>query len=116
MSKSDDWPPFLLPSRLKKTNIPRAFIQNDDTRWVLCDIISDFNYEEKQAIYYCCVLDVTVEDVAERIELSPNHVASALGLYSERLESKLRFFKKIVPYDENDLLPICEILFLEPSG
>jgi len=116
MNKSDDWQPSLLPGRLKKTSIPKAFIKNDDSRWVLCDIISSFGFEEKQAIYYCCVLDVTVEDVAQRIELSPNHVASVLGLYWERLESMLRFLKKIMPYDKDDLLPISEILFLESFG
>ena len=115
MSEGDDRQPFLVPKRLKKTSIPKAFMQNDDAKWVLCDVINDFHYEEKQAIYYFCVLDVTIEDVAEKIELSPNHVASTLGLYSERLESKLCFFRKIMPYDENDLLPIGEMLFLESS-
>jgi len=114
--KTQDWQPSLLPRQLKKTNIPKSFINSDDSRWVLCDIISDFQHEEKQAIYYCSVFDTTVEDVAEKIELSPFHVASALGLYSERLESKLRFFKRIMAYDENDLLPISELLFFEPSG
>ncbi|MCL2392641.1 MAG: hypothetical protein FWC66_08590 [Oscillospiraceae bacterium] len=116
MSEGDGGQSFLLPRRLKKTNIPKAFIKNDDARWVLCDVISDFHREEKQAIYYCGVLDVSIEDVAERIQLSPNHVASALGLYSERLESKLCFFRKIMSYDEDDLLPIGEILFPESSG
>jgi len=115
INESDDIQPFLLPTRLKKTSIPKAFIKNDDTRWILCDVINDFRHEEKQAIYYCCVLDVTIEDVAKKIALSPNHVASALGLYSERLESKLCFFRKIMPYDENDLLPIGEMLFLKAS-
>jgi len=105
----------LLPRQLKKTNIPKAFMHNDNSRWVLCNIISDFQHEEKQAIYYCSVLDTTIEDVAEKIELSPFHVASTLGLYSERLESKLCFFKKIMVYDENDLLPVSELLFPEPA-
>jgi len=108
--------PLQLPGQLKKTSIPRAFIKNDDARWVLSDIISDFSFEEKQAIYYSCVSNATVEDVAEKIELSPTHVASVLTLYLERLAHKLDFFKKFLPYDETDLLPISEILFLEPSG
>ena len=116
VSESDDWQPHSLPKQLKKPNIPRAFIKNDDSRWVLCDVISDFHYEEKQAIYYCCVLDTTVEDVAQRVELSPNHVASVLVLYSERLELKLFFFKKIMSYDESDLISVSEILFLESAG
>jgi len=114
--KTQYWQPSLLPERLKKINIPKSFINNDDSRWVLCDIISDFQYEEKQAIYYCAVFDTTIEDVAEKIELSPFHVVSAIGLYSARLESKLCFFKRIMAYDENDLLPINELLFFEPSS
>jgi len=109
-----EWQPSLLPTQLKKINIPKAFIKNADSRCVLCDIISDFGYEEKQAIYYCSVLDTTIEDVAAKIELSPFHVASVLGLYSERLATKLRFFKKIMVYDESDLLPVSELLFFEP--
>ena len=119
IGKSDELQPSLLPNRLKKIGIPRAFIKNDDSRWVLCDIISEFHHEEKQAIYYCAVFDATVEDVAKKIELSPNHIKCALGLYLERLETKLEFFKKIMPHhesDESDLLPISEILFLESIG
>ena len=113
MPKNQDWQLSLLPRRLKKTNIPKAFINNHDSRWVLRDIISDFLHEEKQAIYYCSVFDTTIEDVAEKIELSPFHVASTLGLYSERLATKLRFFKRIMAYDENDLSPISELLFYD---
>jgi len=116
MPRIQEWQPFLLPRQIKKTSIPTAFIKNDDSRWVLYDIISDFKHEEKQVIYYCSVFDATIEEVAEKIELSPFHVASTLGLYSERLESKLRFFKMIMPYDENDLLSVSELLFFEPAG
>jgi len=116
MSNNSDWQPSLLPRRLRKTGIPKAFIKNDDSRWVLCDLISDFAFEEKQVIYYCSVFDVTVEDVAKRTELSPNHVTCVLGLYSERLESKLDFFKMIMPHDESDVLPVSEMLFLESTG
>jgi len=115
MPKIQEWQLSLLPRQIKRTSIPKAFFNNDDSRWVLCDIISDFQHEERQAIYYCSVLDTTIEDVAVKIELSPFHVASTLGLYSERLEAKLRFFKKIMVYDENDLLPVSELLYIQPS-
>jgi len=113
MQKSYDWQTCLLPQHLKNPNIPKAFIENDDVRFVLCNLITDFEHEEKQAIYYYSVLDATIDEIAKSIELSPAHVASALGLYSERLASKLKFFKKIMPYNEGDLLSISEILFLE---
>jgi len=115
MSEGNDRRHSLLPVQLRKTSIPKAFIKNDDSRWVLCDIISDFHHNEKQAIYYCTVFDATVEDIAKKIELSPKHVASVLELYSERLESKLDFFKMIMPYDKSELLPISEMLFLESA-
>ena len=114
--ETQDWQPSLLPEQLRKINIPKSFINNNDSRWVLCDIISDFQHEEKQAIYYCAVFDTTIENVAKKIELPPFHVVNAIGLYSARLESKLRFFKKIMVYDENDLLPISELLFFDPSS
>jgi len=102
-----------LPAHLKKTNIPRAFINDDDIRWVLRDLTSDLQHEERQALYYSCVFDTTIEDVADKIELSQIHTASILTLYMARLTSMLDFFKKVASYDENDLLPVSELLFPE---
>ena len=113
MFKCNSGSQSLLPIQLKEVSIPRAFIKNDDTRWVLCDLISDLQHEEKQAIYYSCVSDATLEDVAQKIELSTIHVASVLTLYMERLTCKLDFFKRIVQYDEGDMLSVSELLFPE---
>ena len=100
------------PQQLSVPIVPRAFMQNYYIRYVLCDIISDFSFEEQQAIYYCCVTDFpTIEAVAKLVELSQTRVISVLNLYSERLYAKLQFFKKIATYDENDLISVSEMLF-----
>ena len=114
--KSSDYYLFLMPMQFKRIRIPSSFVKNDDVKWVLRDIINDFQFEEKQAIYYSCASDATIEDVAKKIELSQNHVSSVLTLYLERLMCKIDFFKKIIPYDESDTLSISELLFLEPAN
>jgi len=102
-----------LPRQLKIPKVPKTFINNSDVKQVLCDITSGFRYEEKQAIYFYCALDITADEVAKVTQLSHTHVLSVLGLYSERLESMLCFFKSFMPYNANDLLSASEILFLE---
>ncbi|MCL1786506.1 MAG: hypothetical protein FWG38_00855 [Defluviitaleaceae bacterium] len=96
--------------------IPKAFVEDANARWVLSDIINDFYHEEKQAIYYSYAWDGAAENIGEKIELSQTHVASALWLYRERLTSKLDFFKRIIPHDENDHVPVSEILFPETEA
>jgi len=93
--------------------IPSAFTQHRDVKWVLGDTINGFHPEEKQAIFFYCVLGVTIQEIATVTCLTQNHVASALNLYAERLQSRLHFFKKFVPHDEAESLPASEILFLE---
>jgi len=91
--------------------IPRTFINHDRVRLLLYHLVDEFDYEERQALYFYCYLDdVSVSEIAEKVELSQLHVLSVLTLYSERLTSKLNFLKKAVPYDANDLLPVSEIL------
>jgi len=105
-----------LPRHLSKPTVPRAFIQDFWTKKVLSGIIDEFSFEEKQAIYfYFSMSPVGLDDVAYAAELSQNHTVSVLNLYSERLMSKLDFFKQIVPYEPDDLLPVVELLFSEPS-
>ena len=98
---------------IKMPEIPRAFIQHSQVRHVLCHTIDEFDCEEQAAIYYYCFMDLPVSEIAALTKLSQNHVASALALYSERLEAKLRLFKKAIPFSADDLLPVTEILSIE---
>jgi len=95
--------------------VPRAFVDNVDVKYVLGDIINDFNHEEKVAIYFYYTLGLTIGDLAESTELSCAHVESVLNLYSERLTVKLCFFQTFVPYHPKDVMPVSELLFLEPT-
>ncbi|MCL2425353.1 MAG: hypothetical protein FWD05_03340 [Oscillospiraceae bacterium] len=107
---------YALPRQLKNCNIPKAFIQEESSKLFLCNLIENFNFEEKQAIYYCTVVDnASIDEIAKKIELTPEHVIGVLLIYSERLKYKLNFFKKIMPYDENDTIPLEEMLFIEAS-
>ena len=107
--------PPQLPRRLKMPEIPRAFINHVKVRHILCDTIEDFSHEEREAISAYCILEWPISEISEATKLTENHVVSVLGLYFERLESKLSLFKKALPYNDNDLLQVSEILFLEPS-
>ena len=93
--------------------IPSAFVKNSDVKWVLSNTINDFNHDEKEAIFFYCVLGADIKDISKVTHLSQNHVASALSLYCERLESRLCFFKKFVPHNDDESLPASEFLFLE---
>ena len=90
--------------------VPRAFIKRVKIKLILCHIAEDFGHEEQQALYLYCFLNAPIDEIAEKVGLSQSHVASVLGLYSERLKSKLDFFKRAMLYDANDLLPVNEVL------
>ncbi|MCL2363649.1 MAG: hypothetical protein FWC71_03185 [Defluviitaleaceae bacterium] len=92
-------------------HIPRTFFDNADVTYVLNEAINGFQHEEKEAIYFHCVLGVTVSEIATITRLTQQHVYNTLNLYAERLETRLRFFKKFVPHDKDEVLPVGEILF-----
>jgi len=98
---------------LKMLQIPRAFIEHSKIRYALSNTIESFCPEEKQAIYIHCVLGLPISDIANFTELSQKHVVDVLGLYSERLASKLHIFQRSAPYNPNDVLPVSELLFME---
>jgi len=96
--------------RVEMPDIPSAFIKRDKIKRVLCHTAEEFGHEEQQALYLYCFLKTSISEIAEKVGLSQNHVKSVLALYSERLVNKLALFKKTIPYDDNDVLPISEIL------
>ncbi|MCL2365169.1 MAG: hypothetical protein FWC71_10955 [Defluviitaleaceae bacterium] len=93
--------------------IPSAFINHADVRFVLDSTIEGFPCEEREAIFFFHVLGKAVTEIAKVTCLSPQHIVSALTLYAERMESRLHFFKKFIPYDDDQLLSAGEILFLD---
>ena len=102
--------PPQLPMQIKMPQVPRAFINNDKIKLVLCHIANDFEFEERQALYFYCFLGAPINEIAEKVGLSQKHVVNVLGLYAERLTNKLDLFQKSLPYDANDSLPVSEIL------
>ena len=95
---------------IEMPGIPKAFIKRVKIKLVLCHTAEEFGYEEQQALYLYCFLKTPIEEIAEKVGLSQNHVKSVLVLYSERLANKLNLFKKAIPYDAGDLLPVSEII------
>jgi len=107
---------FLLPKRIKELSIPRAIIENKKHKAFLKHTVERFGHEEQQAILYCLALEnVTIEDVVKAVDLSHNHVTSTLLLFAERWDLKLTFLKDITPHDEQDRIPIEELLTAHPS-
>ncbi|MCL2353161.1 MAG: hypothetical protein FWC69_00860 [Defluviitaleaceae bacterium] len=100
-------------NQLKSIKIPKSFIDHDDIRYLMYDLLNDFNYEEKQAIYFYCILDVSISDVAKAVQLSKEYVIIVLNLYLEKLNIKLSFFKSFMYYEEEDFLLIDEMLLSE---
>jgi len=101
----------LLPRRIKELCIPKAILENDKHRALLNHTVERFGHEEKLAIHYCAVTDATIEEVSEAVDLSYDHVASALLLFAERLKRKILFLQSITPHDEKDMIPLEEMLF-----
>jgi len=90
--------------------IPCDYIKHNDIKRVLDETIEDFHHDEKEAIFFFCVLGVTIQEIAGVTRLTPHHVTSALNLYAERIESKLHFFKSFVPHN-GDFMPASDLLF-----
>jgi len=100
-------------SQPSTAGIPRDFINHDKVKIILCSILESFGYEEQMAICYFHLAGISIGEISQATELSESHVESALALYVERLEEKLNFLKKSIPFDEGDLLPISEMLVQE---
>jgi len=95
--------------------IPRAFIEHAKVKHVILHTIEYFDREEQQAIGYFYLSDLSVNDISKMTELTENHILNAMGLYSERLEAKIKVFKKCIPYDAQDMLHVSDILFQQEA-
>ena len=91
--------------------IPKAFMVHNNIMQILSTTVFEFGYEEQQAIYYHYFLDLPPGVIARVVQLSKKHVVNTLGLYAQRLEVKLDFFKRVQPYDENETVQVRDILF-----
>jgi len=100
--------------RLEMPKVPRVFITHERIKFLLCHTAEEFGHEEQLALYFFCYLNASISEISEKTGLSQNHVASVLGLYSERLTNQLNLFKRAMPYDADDVLPVSEILV--PQG
>jgi len=96
--------------RIEMPKVPRVFINHARIKLILCHTAEEFGHEEQQALYFYCYLGASISEISEKVGLSQNHVASVLGLYSERLTSQLNLFKRAMSYDASDVLSVSEIL------
>ncbi|MCL2364969.1 MAG: hypothetical protein FWC71_09955 [Defluviitaleaceae bacterium] len=93
--------------------IPRSFINHADFKVVMDATLDAFGHEEKEAIFFFCVLGAAVHDISTATQLTPGHITSTLNLYAARLENKVRFFKKFMPHNDTELLNAGEYLFMD---
>jgi len=96
--------------QLPAPQIPQAFATHPKIMQILNETVYEFNHEEQQAIYYYHFTGLSPGVISRVVDLSEDHVVSALVLYAERLNMKIDLFKKVEPYDESEMLPINEIL------
>ncbi|MCL2363362.1 MAG: hypothetical protein FWC71_01725 [Defluviitaleaceae bacterium] len=97
-------------SPLPSPEIPKAFASHDKIMQVLCATVEDFSCDEQQAIYLYHHLEMSTPTIARILDLTEQHVTSALVLYTERLASKLELFKRVQPHDDDDMLHVRDIL------
>lgn len=101
----------------RKPTIPRAFVIHPRLKYTVYCIIEQFGHEEQQAIGYFYYEDnASIKDIARITELTENRVLGAICLYAERLNARLEFCKRVLPYDANDVLQITDILFHDVWG
>ena len=93
--------------------IPSAFVHHTDIKLVLGATMDEFMHDEKEAIFFFYALGAAVQDISLVTHLTPGHVTSALNLYAARMESKLRFFKKFIPHNDDESLSAGEYLFMD---
>lgn len=102
-----------LPKKVSTLKIPRSFISHSKISSVLLLTINEFNYEEQSVIYLYYLVKLPISEIATFTELTVMHVISTLVLYSEKLAARLSIFKKVLSYDENDMVSIKEMFELE---
>ena len=100
-------------NQLKSLKIPKSFMNHDDISFLMHEVLNDFSYEERQVIYFYCISDISIDDIAKATKLSKEYVVSVLSLYLERLNIKLHFFKSFMYYGEEDFLLVGEMLLSE---
>ncbi|MCL2363364.1 MAG: hypothetical protein FWC71_01735 [Defluviitaleaceae bacterium] len=96
--------------QLPAPQIPQAFAMHPKIMQILHETVYEFNHEEQQAIYYYHFTGLSPRAIARVVELTEDHVVSALVLYAQRLNMKIDLFKKVEPYDESEMMQVDEIL------
>lgn len=102
-----------MEQQTKIPTIPRAFIEHPRVKHLFYHLITEFDYAEKQAIYFHHFGELPVDEISELTQLTIGHITSVLSLYSERLDYNVHFFKNILPYNIGDHLSIGEMLLSE---
>ena len=100
----------LLPKWRLAPKIPKEFLANVKIGAVLRHTITEFNYEEKQAICYYHLVTQSISEVAVFTGLPVSHVIGTLLVYAERLTYKLDVFKTAVQYDEFGVVDVKDML------
>ena len=90
--------------------IPRAFAKHGGILQILCATVDEFAYDEQCAIHYHHFMNLPTWAIANAVQLSEGHVNSAIALFAARLNEKVDFFKTVQPHDQNDYIPVRDIL------
>jgi len=102
-----------LKEATNQVKIPKVFLEHPKIKYLFHGLIDQFNFEEKRAIYFYYFSDKGIDEIIAVTDMTFTHVESVLQLYTERLEAKVKFFKKILPYNSNDQFSVSELLFSE---
>ena len=90
--------------------IPEEFASHPRIMDILNATVYEFMHEEQQAIYYYHFTGLSPRAIARVVELTEDHVVSALVLYAARLTMKIELFKKAKPCDASKTLEVSDIL------
>jgi len=105
-----------LSAKPKMPKVPRVLMEHPQINYLINAIIEDFNPEEQQAIILYHVGDIPISELETLTGLSSDRIISVVVLHAERLASTIDLLKKAINCDDDDALPIGEVLLYGHEG
>lgn len=88
----------------KIPKIPQTLVIHPKISLVLFHVITEFNYEEQNAIYLFCLEEIPIKKIEVLTGMTKRRIESTLMLYAERLAIKLEIFCKAIDCKGDDML------------
>jgi len=89
--------------------IPKAFLDSPLASQILILVTNGFVSDQKGIIYLYCFVNLPISEIESLTGLSNLYIVSTLASYSRVLTLMLDAFKRVIPYDATNLVPVAEL-------